>query len=431
MVTIKLKYLLSLLVCVLIANEASSQSIAQSILQDIKNDIQVADISKNQIVTNTGFNIFMQKKALNYLTGVSDLSLAKFYGAYSTDDNKLNLGFNIPVTNPYTRKLAFVINPLVEADVKNNFATLYKDGKWKNDIRGGLKVSYLIPFSTMNFRGEGSKGGLKTLRAKEYQKAVKKLNEETTAEITLMDGSKTKPEPLTNQEVEKMKYDILETVGLAEANYVEKEKPFTWFQTAWVSAWSLFPLTSAERYISADNTQPFQKTNFNLWELNLLATYLIENKRFGTFYLSPWIKYFQNNSANADLMTTVDYVQYSQFPGSNPQNLALLETNKAYIGTYDKFMTTNFNFQLVYMAPWQNTLIKPGLSFRFEKNWGDYSPTNLRLGVPLNIQGKEKPINIEIQYRINNINNYKSIANHKSTNIVGVSLGLPISLLYK
>jgi hypothetical protein len=123
----KVKHLILLLTTVFITNEGNSQITNQSILQDIKNDIQTADRNAKQLVTNTGFNVFLQKKAINYLTGVSDLSLAKFYASYSTDDDKLNLGFNIPAFNPYTKRLSFIINPIFESDVKNNFSTLFSN----------------------------------------------------------------------------------------------------------------------------------------------------------------------------------------------------------------------------------------------------------------------------------------------------------------
>jgi hypothetical protein len=433
----KFKFLFTLVVSTFIAGKSYSQTTDSSILNDIKNEIITTDLDSERLVTNTGFNVFIQKRALNYLTGVSDLSLSKFYASYSSENDKLNLGFNIPTFNPYTRRLAFVLNPILEADVKNSFATLYKDSKWKNNIRGGIKITYLIPFSTMNFY-PSSKDDLKILRTNKYNATAKTFSEDSKTKSTqvklISDTTKLLTptiQRVSEKKMRKRRNETFEALGIAEADYLEKEKAYTWMQTAWISAWTLLPLTEAEKYISSDNSQPFQKTKFNLWELNLQLTYLLDCKKVGTFYFSPWLKYFQNNSANADLMTTVDYGQYSQFPGSNPQNLALLETNKAYIGGYNEFMTTNFNFQIVYITPFQNTLIKPGLSFRYEKNWGDFSPTNLRFGLPLNIQGKDKPINIELQYRINDINNYKSIADHKPTRTVGISLGFPISLLYK
>lgn len=436
----KSKILFILIISFLFLNETFSQSYNQVILNELKTDISKTDSDSNKLITNTGFNVFMQRKAMNYLTGISDLSLAKFYSSYSTDNDRLNFGFNIPFSNPYTQRLAFIFNPILEADVKNSFSTLYKDGKWKNNIRGGFKLTYLLPFSTMNFWSNSSKMSrkkdLKILRTNKFNEIDKKMTEEFTTKntkVTLLDGSTEVPtsNPVTDKAIQKKRNESFEIVGIAEADYLEKERAFTWMQTGWFSAWTMFPITEAEKYISIDNSQPFQSTKFKQWEINFQFTYLLESSKIGSFFISPWLKHFQNNSANADLMTNVDYNKYSQFPGSNPINLALLETNQAYIGSYKEFMTTNFNLQFVYITPLQNTLLKPGFSFRYEKNWGDFSPTNLRFGLPFSIQGKEKPINIEIQYRINDIGNYKSVADHKPTETVGLSLGFPFALFYK
>ncbi|MBS1949590.1 MAG: hypothetical protein JST37_01165 [Bacteroidetes bacterium] len=416
-----------------------SQITNTTILSDLKSEISTADGSTDMILSNSGFNILMQKKTINYLTGVSDLSLAKFYAAYTTDNDKLNLGFNIPAKNPYTKRLAFIINPIIEADVKSNFATLYKDDKWKNNIRGGLKITYLFPWSTLNFyTGEKTSrvNDLKILRTKKYEELKKKLNQEDadkTAQVNLISGSQvTAATPdISQRRYKKKKNETFEEVGKAEAEYIDKEGAYSWLSTGWVSIWGFTPLSKTEQYITPDASQPFTKTKFNLWELNLQANYIFDHSKAGTIYLSTWVKRFQNNSANASLMQNVDYGQYSQLPGANPINLALIETNKAYIGTYSEFMTTNFNFQVAYIVPWRNTLIKPGLSFRYEKNWGDYSPTNLRFGLPFNIQGKDKPINVELQYRLNDINNFKKVATHEVSKSLGISLGFPVALLYK
>jgi len=436
----KHKLIFIFLAIVLTINRGFSQieRVTEDILNEIKADIIATDSDTSKLITSTGFNVFIQRKALNYLTGVSDLSLAKFYSSYS-DKDKLNLGFNLPVLGPKTRRLAFVFNPILVADVKNNFSTLRKDGKWNNDIRGGLKVTWLIPFKTMNFLSDmniNRANDLRILRTKKYNELKEKFKNEIKANtntVRLINGLLEEPTNaiISNNKMKKKKSESFEGIGIAEADYLEEEKAYTWLQTAWFSAWALFPITEAEKFVSIDNSQPFEKTKFELWEINFQFTYLTDFNNIGTFYFSPWIRCFQNNSANADLMTTVDYGQYSQFPGINLQNLALLESSKAYIGTYEEFMTTNFNFQVVYITPFQNTLIKPGLSFRFEKNWGNFSPANLRFGLPLNIQGKKKPINFELQYRINDIYNYMSKQDHKPKRTVGISLGLPISLLYK
>ena len=430
------KHLLLIPFTLLVVSNLMAQEITkQSILNDLKAEALQADNNKDQLLTSTGFNILMQKKSLNYLTGISDLSLAKVYATYGTDNDKLTLGFNIPAKNPSTNRLAFIINPIVEADLKNNFSILYKDKKAKNNVRAGLKATYLFPFSTMNFVPAEDKKAYKVLRAKKFAAIEARLNSESNNEtsVTLLDGSDVKPDVKSSTigEMKEKERQAFEEMGNAETDYLEKEKSYTWLQTAWISAWGFLPVMEQHKLTSPNNLELFENRKFNLWEINLHGTYLADFANKGTFYLSGWVKNFNNNSANADLMTPVDYGQYSQFPGSNPMNFALLETNKAFIGDYKEFRTTNTNLQLVYMTAFDKILIKPGLSFRYEKNWGDYDPINLRFGLPLSIQGKEKPFNIEVQYRINDISNYKNIADHSPTKIIGVSFGLPITLLYK
>lgn len=429
------KFQILFLVIVFFAVTTSAQTRS---IQDIFDEIEhTNDTANKKIFTSFGFNVLIQKRVMNYLTGVSDLSLAKFYGSYSSENDKLNLGFNVPI---YHRKqkdfnrLALIINPLFESDVKNNFATIYKEGKWKNNLRGGLKISYLIPFSTFN-SNLSDKAYIRIVRTNKFEEIQKLLAKEDSIYSTPLAiyGENFIPSDPDNSKRKKNKkiYKLAEEIGLAEINEFDKRKLNSWMQTSWLSAWTLFPLTEADNYISPDYNQIFTTTKFKLWEINLQGTLLIDNSKYGTLYISPWFKYFQNNSAYADLMTKVDFQQYSQLPNSNYQNLAILETNKAYIGKYKEFLTKNFNFQIVYFAPFKNSLINPGLSFRYEKFYGDYSPTNLRFGLPITIQGKEKPINVEFQYRLNDINNYLVKPDFKQQPTIGLSLGFPFVLLYK
>lgn len=428
------------LLCMMFATKSFSQISNFTILNDLKAEITKADTaSKNRLMTDMGFNVFIQKKTMNYLTGASDLSLSKVYVTYGSDKEKLDVGFNIPFTNSDGTRLKLLLNPILQANMKNSFSTLYKDGEWKNDIRGGMKLTFFISNSFINFYDrQNGVNNLKVVRSKTYNSIKDGFNkaiENDTESVSLVSNPDLKVEmlgkgDLSDKDWEKKREKAFVQLGEAEASFVEKEREYSIVGTSWFSFWSFFPMSEAEKYISIDNTQPFEKVKFNFWELNFQYTYLLDHSRFGTFYFTPWVKYFQNNSASADLMDEVDYGKYSQFPGVNPQNLALLETNKAYIGEYDEFMTTNLNVQVVYMVGLRNTLLKPGVSLRFEKNFGDYHPANIRIGVPITIQGKEKPFNVELQYRFNDIFNYDDVEGHKSTKIFGVNLGLPISLLY-
>ncbi|RZJ36597.1 MAG: hypothetical protein EOO51_00315 [Flavobacterium sp.] len=412
----------------------------ESILSELRTAIIETDTNSEKLLSPAGFNYFMQKKTISYLTGTSDLALAKFYGTYSADSDRLSIGFNIPASNPYTKRLSLIVNPFAEADIKNNFATLYKDKKWKNNIRGGVKFTYLIPFSTINFWAAGSdnnrQNDFKIVRTKKYNELAAKLNAETaakTASVTLLNGDNVVSDNFDTPQykMKKKLKDAFNEIAKAETDYLESEEAYTWLQTGWVSFWFATPLTPNSTYVTEGYSQPFEEKEFHLWETNLQFSYLVDSPKFGSIMGSMWGKYFQNNSANADLLTTADYVQFDNLPGTDPSNLAILETNKAFIGEFKEFKTTTLNLQVVYMLPFNEALLKPGLSFRFERNWGDYSPTNLRFGLPITIQGKSAAINVELQYRINDINNYTNKTDFKSPETFGISLGVPFALLYK
>lgn len=431
-----MKVFVIVLLCIAICLKMEAQTLpaqANTILTNLSGRISAADGSG--LLTDVGLNVLLQKRALNYLTGVSDLSLAKFYGTYSTENDKLNLGFNIPAGSPYTQKIYFIINPVIEADVKSNFATLYKDDKWKNNIRVGLKITWLPGRGTINYINNNAVQSLKILRTTKYNEFnTKLLSAYSVTPVNLISGGAavTPPGPaMTNKKWSTREKELNEELGKAEAEYVDKEGAYVWLQNYWLSVWAFAPLTKTEQFVTPDISQPFTKVKFNLWEFNVQGTYLLDYRKAGSVYASAWLKMFQNNSANASLMTNVDYHQYSQLPGTNPLNFALLETNKGYIGSYDEFNTTNLNLQVVYFAPFHNTLIKPGISVRYEKNWGQYSPVNWRFGLPLTINGKDKPVNIELQYRVNDVNNYMKAIDHTSSKTLGLSLGFPVVLLYK
>ncbi len=258
------------------------------------------------------------------------------------------------------------------------------------------------------------------------------LKEDT--EQTLYYGAKAKTthsKKLSRHQLRKKERELFEKIGIAEADYMAQERAYSRFRTSWLSIWGFAPLSRSEYYISPGRPQAFAKQRYKLWEANIQYTHLHDWEKAGTFYWSGWIKTAQNNSANAELMTGVDFNQYNSFPvQGDTLNYAQIATNKAFTGAYDEFMTTSLYLQSVYFPPVQWT-IKPGLSIRYEKNWGDWSPVNWRLGIPVTIQGKDKPINIELQYRLSDVGNYRNKEDHKIKRTLGVSLGFPIVLLYK
>lgn len=447
-------------------------------VQDVA--VNTDKIPEDILVTGRGFNMFIQKKISTYLTGSSEISLSKLYATYSSESDKLTFGFN-KATFDDNKRLVSLFNPMLETNIKNSFATLYKKGKWQSDIRIGFKYSYLLPFSTINFYGLNNASDQKSKMIKKRNVATQaildKIAKEKAAYNVAGNATLTKSQAalkaplvqelqtlqqkvaLTSTETsrvaelqamigridaltakEPVKYDkkleeYEDEIAKAEVDALYEKDTYTWSQTSWISFWGFYPLTEKKNYIAETNTQKFAEQKFKPWELNAQFNYLREGQ-IGSAFIAVGYKLFQNNSALADLMTSVDYNQYLQFPGIDTLNAAILETNKAFIGKYKEFVTNNINIQLVLSLPDKKKdggekLITPGISIRFEKNTGDFSANNWRFGLPLRFKGKEKAVNIEPQVRLNNTNNYSNKPDYKVQPVFGINVGLPFTALFK
>lgn len=165
----------------------------------------------------------------------------------------------------------------------------------------------------------------------------------------------------------------------AEADLLENKHTYSSSYVFWFSTWGFYPLVNSEIYTSTDSTQPFKAHTSAPWEANLQGNFLWEGKK-GTMFFNVGYRIFNNNSALADLLTQVDYNQYTQFVGSANINYALLQSDKAYIGTYSQFVTNNINSNLVLMLPFKG-FCNFGISGKIEKNFGDYLNCVRHVGV--------------------------------------------------
>jgi len=225
-------------------------------------------------------------------------------------------------------------------------------------------------------------------------------------------------------------------IALAEVSKLYKKGSYNWFNNYWASAWGFYSLTAKDTYTALDSLHNFEPQKLKQWEFNLQMNGIHEKNNLISIYWAAGWKVFKNNSALADLMTLVDYYQYTQFPQTKQSNLAVSENDKAYIGEFRNFTTNNFNLKGVFSlsntyADGEERLCTPGLSAYIEQNIGEYNAMNIRIGVPLRFRGKETPINIEPQIRLNNICNYKNEENFKLKPVIGINVGLPFTALFK
>ncbi|MGA6121629.1 hypothetical protein [Sphingobacterium anhuiense] len=468
------------------------KSKTDSLRENLQKYVQKTDTTfSGGLVSERAFNLFLQKKSSYYLSGASEVSISKLYATYSSDEDKFNFGVNFR-NKSEDEKLRWMATPIVETNVKKSFTTLYKKDEWQSDIRIGGKFTMFfggkLKYYGMNVTKD-AKSSKKKYRHQETQMMIvrsmelvkingkidaleaakkytdgktkiqfnnslndleklvntkaktKELQEEYDKTLTYITAIKENENKVINELVDKeldepATLDEFKTqIATAEVNKLYESGSYNTFRNFWLSVWGFLPLTERKTYVAIDNTVSFDRKKLKLWEANLQGNGIWEYNNKISFYTAVGWKIFQNNTALADLMTPVEYYQYSQFPETATSNLAVLDNNKAYIGEYKEFVTNNFNVQIV--ASLSNTdkngkekLVTPGISVFVEKNIGEFSAMNLRFGVPLRFRGKSTPINIEPQILLKDITNYSSKAEREKP-IIGINVGLPFSALFK
>lgn len=454
-------------------------------IEDELKDINLETGMSGDLVTGKGFNLFIQKRVFTYLAGSSEATLSKFYATYANEADKLTFGFNIAQLDKKTGRLISLWNPMIETNIKDNFATLYKKNKWQSDIRLGFKYSYLLPRSTIKYDYESAPNVQRSKMIRKRSKVVQdilariaseslvalatptELNrvrtdaiqqiQSDTAQLALAPtmANTKKIQELTNElnnfwnnfpvavaptqkDFEEKLRAYEDTIAKAEVDYLSQRGTYNSVKTYWISIWGFYPLTDRKNFMAADRSKAFAPVNFENWEINGQFNFLRETDQW-SLMITAGAKLFNNNNALADLMTKVDHYEYLQMPGIDTLHAATLEKSTGYIGVYDKFMTQNVNLQFLVMMSSKNAtgkkekekFITPGLSLKWEKNFGNYSAMDFRLGFPFILRGKDKAINIEPQIRWKNINNYADKEDYKVQPTFGISAGLPFIALFK
>jgi|GEM_PF-1619964 len=471
--------------------QARAQNPFNSLQRNLSDYVVNTDTTdRNLLVTSKAYNLFFQKKMTTYLTGASEISLAKVYATYSSENDKFNFGINFKWPRKEDEKLHTLLTPMLETNVKKGIATFYEKDEWKSDIRLGAKLTIMFRSGVITYDGLDNANSHKVNMVKKRNEALRAISKQIKTEsssyrertsatlsksITLMRGSAQKlKDSLENirtallidggattkldKKIAELETEIKQVSSLsdkpqvsiddkfkkytseiakAEVEALYEPKAYSRSSVSWISLWGFLPVTESKHFTATNYTERFTEVKFNPWELNLQLNTLVDGS-VASVYCAAGLKLFQNNTALSSLMAEVDNQQYYQFPmsGADTFNTAVLKTNKAYIGNFDKFVTTNLNFLLVITAPDKKKkggekLVTPGISIKFEKNLGTFSAANWRFGVPLRFRGKEKPFNLEPYILWKNVNNYSDKANYKVQPTIGVNIGLPIVPLYK
>lgn len=437
----------AILLTLLSATMLFAQSTVLRELRDI-NDQTIS--TTDMIVSDRGLSRFMGAKVASYLSDGGDLSLFDNYAVLNSTDGRLSLNHNIAFKTK-NESIRRMITLGVRANVTKAFSGVINDSDLADELGIAIKYTYFSPGSAcfddqcqkesieklvepsrlqkeeMNKRRAFILASLESEIQKEvqdFEASLDKIRVED-ARIENLDEFKVK---LKDQFIKGLNKKYRERFADLEAKALEEGVTYKRIKKSWVSFSGYIPVTNTTYNVAETFATSFGDKKLYPWEVSLSFNGIIENSKSGRFFFFLNVGAAMNNAVKANLIKSVDLNTYKNLGGTDTLSYSLLESNKAFVGSYSDFITPNVKVQVVWFPPKSSI----GLSALIEQNTGDFDPLNGKLGIPVRLKGKgdNSFVNFEIQARAIDMNNTvmpdKSISK-KTT--YGISVGLPFSSL--
>lgn len=379
----------------------------------------------NSLVTNKTFNHFAAKRQAYYLTGVANLSLFKNFAIADVTSGVLQVGQNI--TPQHEQDLiSGVFTVAFQSNIANNLANLFAKNKLANDL--GIPLSYTFFFGRPTQAGidPPDKTELEKKRAFYYALLKKKtaLESQMIGSTTVGGGN-----PTTIDEAERA---LAKEALLAKATnefYDNElalfESQFPSFRTAWLRLQGFVPISSNTYQVAPASSLNFEQVNTRKWSAGANIGFIKENSWYwGAFFVNASARVARTNAVEQQNAGIKGYTQYNLL-ATQPQPNQLYydgDGNKVYVGDLGEAWTVPLQLQVIYFFKSRGDN-KVGVDIQMERYAVNYGKTNLLLGIPLFLKGKEdKGVNVEAQLRWRDTDK-KVLGSDRFT--VGLSVALP------
>ncbi|MDP4218364.1 MAG: hypothetical protein Q8927_19370 [Bacteroidota bacterium] len=410
---------------------------------------------KGMIVANQSLNKYMGAKVAYYLASSGDLSLYKMYAIFTPSDNSAYAAYNIPCMGEDNR-VRSLTTVGANLNYANAMATIFSQKKFQGNLSLSAKWTHFfrggVYFDTNKQVQSRISDFIIAASQKEY------MHRQRVIERAILEGQMAKDSTEIIRQVKLIRHidssfsrNALHEIRAAgfknlssayldqftsnEASLLDStgNQSHNGMHASWVTFSFLVPAVTNSYSVADSNSLVFNdKSNFP-FDLTVLYSNLIENRKRGVWFFTFEPHLFYNNSIMSGQLTKSTLDQYKNYGGTDTLNYLNIASNDAYIGAYSNFWTFALKGKAVYFFPWLNNSI--GLSLSAEQNFGTYRPLNLVAGMPLKLSGQSasNPVNLEIQLSFKDINN-TVFPGQKTWDkaSVGISVGLPFdSIIYK
>jgi hypothetical protein len=369
-------------------------------------------------VTPKTFNHFAAKRQAYYLSGTTNLSLFKNFAIANITDGTLQVGHNF-TPQKEDDLVSDVFTIALQSNIANNLSNLLAKERLANDLGIPLVYTHLFVGSTGAGLDSADILELSNKRAFQHALLMRKLNDELRTIRSINAGGTVGMQAAESSLVKKGSSEFY------DSELALFEEQFPSFHTIWARAQAFVPVTATTYQVAPTSSLNFQEENTRKWSAGINVGGVRENTYYwGAIYFNLSARVLYTNAAEQKANSIQSYNQYNLLNLPNQQNQLYYkdDATKVYIGDLNKDWTCPLQLQLIYFFRSRGDT-KTGIDVQVERYSMNYTKTNLLLGIPVFLKGREdKGVNIEAQLRWRDVDK-KVLGSDRFT--VSLSVALP------
>ena len=394
-------------------------------------------------ISNRAMNVFLADKT-GYVSESGDLSFYTNYVTLNTSEGKFTINHNFQKVKGIDEPIQKLLSIGISVNIANSFTATFLDKQFENEL--GLTINYkwigkvkthFAP-CVQSQNGGNQKQAMDALRAailhslemeihkKEVDFKVA-LNRIDTTDVPAQNIDKAR-EVIQQNFYEDLQETYEEKSATQQAEVLTKTQNFKLINTYWTSFTAYIPLAFPKYTVAQSLTSALQEKHSYPLQLILSHTRFWESSKAGRIFFTLNGNMLFNNSKLGSALNKVTLAAYKNLGGTDTIHLANFKNDRAYIGSYETFVTPSLKARIVYYPTGSHV----GISFLAEQNFGRYNVLNGRLGMPIVlINSKKTPaVNFEIYVLFFDMNNkIKQAEKFGNKTSIGLEVGIPFSRL--
>ncbi|MEO6845408.1 MAG: hypothetical protein ABI184_09550 [Ginsengibacter sp.] len=367
------------------------------------------------LISYKAMNVFLSNKVSSYFSDKGDLSLYKNFVNINAAKGTIAINHNLhqpDTTNDnYVRSFTTIG---ARTGFANAYAARFSNAYTSNQLGGYIQKVWMgRPKTKFNFCGIQKQNMdaqrallVNQLSAELDEKAVafkKELDQITAADLPGQNLKAAKATLSTNF-CAALRATYLRKFAEAQSALLVNTNNYKVVKDSWTILGIYLPIIPQKFYII---TGTEENTHYNYpAELMLTHTLFWEAPKAGRIFFSLGAGIIVNNAVQGGQLTSTG-------------------VNGSYAGKYNNYLTPATSVKLVYI-PLDSHI---GLSFRLEKNYGDYKALNGILGIPIVLIDKRgvPAVNFECQIILDDMNHTIKSTLPGNGSSIGLTVGIPFS----